>query len=104
MLALRSIVFSVLFYAWFAVSAVLATLVSLVLPRHLQRFVRFWSRTWPAMYRAICGVSYEVRGRENVPSGGCVIAMKHQSVWDACAMFAIFACPVYVLKSELMFI
>jgi 1-acyl-sn-glycerol-3-phosphate acyltransferase len=56
------------------------------------------------MYRKICGVSYEVRGRENVPAGGCVIAMKHQSVWDTCAMFAIFDRPVYVLKSELMFI
>jgi len=49
-------------------------------------------------------VSYEVRGREHLPSGGCVIAMKHQSVWDTCAMFAIFERPVYVLKSELMFI
>jgi 1-acyl-sn-glycerol-3-phosphate acyltransferase len=104
MLALRSLVFSALFYAWFAVSAVLATLVSLVLPKRLPAFARFWSRSWLAMYRAICGVSYEVRGRENVPTGGCVIAMKHQSVWDTCAMFAIFDCPVYVLKSELMFI
>jgi 1-acyl-sn-glycerol-3-phosphate acyltransferase len=104
MLALRSLVFSILFYAWFAVSAVLATLISLVLPKRLPGFARFWSRTWLAMYRAICGVAYEVRGRENVPQGGCVIAMKHQSVWDTCAMFAIFDCPVFVLKSELMFI
>jgi 1-acyl-sn-glycerol-3-phosphate acyltransferase len=104
MLALRSVVFSILFYAWFAVSAVLATLISLILPKRLPAFARFWSHSWLAMYRKICGVSYEVRGRENVPAGGCVIAMKHQSVWDTCAMFAIFDRPVYVLKSELMFI
>jgi 1-acyl-sn-glycerol-3-phosphate acyltransferase len=104
MLALRSLVFSILFYAWFAVSAVLATLISLILPKRLPAFARFWSHSWLAMYRKICGVSYEVRGRENVPVGGCVIAMKHQSVWDTCAMFAIFDRPVYVLKSELMFI
>ena len=41
---------------------------------------------------------------ENVPKGGCLLAMKHQSVWDTCALFAIFDRPVYVLKSELMFI
>jgi 1-acyl-sn-glycerol-3-phosphate acyltransferase len=104
MLALRSLAFSILFYAWFVVSAVLATLISLILPGRLPGFARFWSRSWLGMYRKICGVSYEVRGRENVPSGGCVIAMKHQSVWDTCAMFAIFERPVYVLKSELMFI
>ena len=104
MLALRSLVFSILFYAWFAVSSVLATLISLIFPRRLPGFARFWSRTWLAMYEAICGVAYEVRGREHVPKGGCVIAMKHQSVWDTCAMFAIFDCPVFVLKSELMFI
>lgn len=102
MLVLRSLVFCTLFYAWFAVSAVIAALVSLVLPKRLQGFTRFWSRSWLAMYRAICRVSYEVHGKENVPQGGCVIAMKHQSVWDTCAMFAIFDCPVYVLKSELM--
>jgi 1-acyl-sn-glycerol-3-phosphate acyltransferase len=104
MLALRSLLFSVLFYAWFAVSSVIATLISLILPRRLAPFARFWSQTWLGMYRRICGVSYEVRGRENVPAGGCVIAMKHQSVWDTCAMFAIFERPVFVLKSELMFI
>jgi 1-acyl-sn-glycerol-3-phosphate acyltransferase len=104
MLALRSLVFSILFYAWFVVSSVLATLISLILPKRLPGFTRFWSRTWLGMYRKICGVSYEVRGREHVPSGGCVIAMKHQSVWDTCAMFAIFERPVFVLKSELMFI
>ena len=104
MLLLRSAIFSILFYAWFASSAVLATLISLLWPKRLPGFARFWSRTWLAMYRAICGVSYEVRGRENIPTGGCVVAMKHQSVWDTCAMFAIFDRPVYVLKSELMLI
>ena len=104
MLVLRSLIFSILFYAWFALSAVLATLISLVWPRRLPGFARFWSCTWLVLYERICGVSYQVRGREHVPRGGCVIAMKHQSVWDTCAMFAIFDLPVYVLKSELMFI
>lgn len=104
MLALRSLLFSILFYAWFACSAVLATLVSLTLPARLPAFARFWARSWLGLYRRICGVAYEVRGREHVPRGGCVIAMKHQSVWDTCAMFAIFDRPVYVLKSELMLI
>jgi 1-acyl-sn-glycerol-3-phosphate acyltransferase len=104
MLVLRSLVFSILFYSFFAVCAVIAAAISVVAPKTLPPFTRFWSRSWLAMYRIICGVNYEVRGRENIPQGGCLLAMKHQSVWDTCALFAIFERPVYVLKSELMFI
>lgn len=104
MLILRSLIFSIFFYGFFAVSAVLAAGISLISPKSLPPFTRFWSRSWLAMYRAICGVNYEVRGIQNMPHGGCLLAMKHQSVWDTCALFAIFDRPVYVLKSELMFI
>jgi 1-acyl-sn-glycerol-3-phosphate acyltransferase len=104
MLVLRSLVFSILFYGLFALSAVVAAAISLISPKSLVPFTRFWSRTWLAVYRTICGVSYEVRGKENMPRGGCLLAVKHQSVWDTCALFAIFDRPVYVLKSELMFI
>ena len=104
MAVIRSLVFSILFYGFFAMSAVAAAVISLIAPKSLPPFTRFWSRTWLALYRVICGVSYEVRGMENVPKGGCLLAMKHQSVWDTCALFAIFERPVYVLKSELMYI
>jgi 1-acyl-sn-glycerol-3-phosphate acyltransferase len=30
--------------------------------------------------------------------------MKHQSIWESCAVFAIFSRPIFVLKSELMWI
>ncbi len=104
MLAFRSLLFSVLFYGLFAASAVVAAIISVVAPKSLPPFAAAWSRTWLKMYRAICGVSYEVRGRENLPVGGCLLAIKHQSVWDTCALFAVFDRPVFVLKAELMLI
>jgi 1-acyl-sn-glycerol-3-phosphate acyltransferase len=104
MLVLRSLIFSILFYGLFAVSAVAAAGISLISPKSLPPFARLWSRAWLAMYRAVCGVDYDVRGTENIPHGGCLLAVKHQSVWDTCALFAIFDRPVFVLKNELMFI
>ncbi len=96
--------FAFLFYGLFAVSAPFAALLSILLPWTLPGFARAWSRAWLAIYAAVCGVSYEIRGREHLPAGGCVLAMKHQSVWDTCALFAIFDRPVYVFKSELRWI
>ncbi len=104
MLALRSVLFAVLFYGLFSVSAPFAAFLSIVLPRSLPGFARAWSRAWLAIYAGVCGVTYEIRGREHLPKGGCVLAMKHQSVWDTCALFAIFDRPVYVFKSELRWI
>jgi 1-acyl-sn-glycerol-3-phosphate acyltransferase len=101
MLFLRSIVFNAFLYVFTAFSSVVAASLGVFNPRRLPAFARWWSRTWLAVYKAICRVSVEVTGAQNLPKGGCVIAMKHQSTWDTFAMFAIFPEPVFVFKGEL---
>lgn len=101
MLFLRSLIFNAFLYVFTAISSVVAMLIAILRPRHLPGFARGWSQAWLKVYEILCGVSYEVKGRENLPEGGCVIAMKHQSTWDTFAMFAIFREPVFVFKSEL---
>jgi 1-acyl-sn-glycerol-3-phosphate acyltransferase len=102
MLFLRSLVFNVFLYVFTAFSSIVAMLIGMIRPRHLPGFARWWSCSWLKMYEWVCGVSYTVRGREHMPEGGCVIAMKHQSTWDTFAMFALFREPVFVFKSELV--
>lgn len=104
MLAVRSLVFNVFFYLFTALCSVLAMLLAIVWPSRLMKMARLWSVGWLYFYKLICGVRYEVYGTENVPSGTCIIAMKHQSIWESCAVFAIFGRPIFVLKSELMWI
>jgi 1-acyl-sn-glycerol-3-phosphate acyltransferase len=104
MLVLRSLLFAVLLYCLTAVSSVITVLIGLLAPRYLAAFAALWSRTWLKLYETICNVRYEVIGQENVPEGGCILAIKHQSTWDTFSLFAIFRRPVYVLKSELMWI
>lgn len=104
MLAVRSATFNVVFYTFTALCSVIAMFPAIFWPSRMLTVARLWSRGWLYAYRVICGVSYRVNGAEHVPDGPCIIAMKHQSIWESCAVFAIFPRPVFVLKSELMWI
>jgi len=55
-------------------------------------------------YQRICGVTLRLRGTEHIPDGPCIIAMKHQSIWESLASFSIFQRPVFIMKRELMWI
>lgn len=52
----------------------------------------------------ICGVRYEVEGRENISDQASVILCKHQSSWETLALQAVFPPQVWVLKRELLWI
>jgi 1-acyl-sn-glycerol-3-phosphate acyltransferase len=104
MLAVRSLAFNCFFYVFTTCCSVAAMLIAIVWPSRLTAVARFWSRGWLYAYSHICGVKYQVLGAENVPAGVCIIAMKHQSIWESCAVFAMFSRPIFVLKSELMWI
>ena len=52
----------------------------------------------------ICGTRLEVRGREKLPQGACLIVSKHQSMWDTFALIPLLRDPAIVLKDELKWI
>ncbi len=96
----------------FSVSMIIATvLVSLVLllcaplPFRLRSRV---GRTYAAYVigtlKALCGVDYQVKGRENIPAGAAIIFSKHQSTWETYALQLLFPAQVWVLKRELMWV
>lgn len=68
------------------------------------RIVTSWSRAviWCAEH--ICGIRYEVRGRENIPREPCIILSKHESAWETLAFQVIFPPQVWVVKRSLLWI
>ncbi len=54
--------------------------------------------------RAIAGVTWELRGAQNLPAGGALIASKHQSMFDTIAPWVFLPDPAIVLKKELTYI
>jgi 1-acyl-sn-glycerol-3-phosphate acyltransferase len=99
----RSLAFLAIVLASLVIAAPLTVL--LVLPRRMclavvGRILRFW--LWAL--KVLTGLSYEVRGRENLPQGPCLIASKHQSAFETIALQVILDDPAIVLKRELTFI
>ena len=53
------------------------------------------------LLKVICALGCEVRGREKLPAGACLIAAKHQSAWDTFGLIPVFRDPAMVMKAEL---
>ena len=84
----------------------LATLcIILFLPSMTRtRVISLWARfnIWSA--RVICGISYRVKGAENIPAEPSVIISNHQSAWETLCFQLIFPAQSYLLKKELLMI
>lgn len=101
MLMLRSALFNLCFYLFIVVALVLYT-PAFLLPRRMGwPLIVFWARASLWMLRHIAGIDVEVRGRENIPEGGFIVASKHQSVWETFALLPLFPDPTFILKREL---
>jgi 1-acyl-sn-glycerol-3-phosphate acyltransferase len=100
----RSILFSILFYANLLAHGIVA-LPSLVLPYPVTRvFIRSCARSSLWLLWIVCGTGVEWRGLEKIPSGACILACKHQSLWETFALLLVPPDPIFILKRELMWI
>ena len=100
----RSLAFAAAFYATTAIFLILGRWLLAAPRRWAMRGLALHGQTSVALLRWICGTRLEVRGRENIPHGGCLIVAKHQSAWDTFALIPLFSDPAIVLKDELKWI
>ena len=104
MLAARSLLFNVLFYANL-IAWSLAIVPTLVMPRKaVIRAAQAWARSNLWLMRATVGTTVEFRGLERIPPGGLLVAAKHHSFWETFALATLFDDPVFILKRELIWI
>lgn len=104
MLLIRSLIF-VFFHIFTAI--IFSSLGVLLWPLPYQwryKVVSRWAVLNLWLLDKICGVRYEVEGRENITDDASVILCKHQSSWETLALQAVFPPQVWVLKRELLWI
>lgn len=100
----RSLLFNALFYLNLLVHMFVAVPTFFLPHRFLLMFVRSYGRTSLWLLRVICGIRVEWRHLDKIPAQACIVACKHQSVWETFALYAALREPIYILKRELMWI
>ncbi|MBA93059.1 MAG: 1-acyl-sn-glycerol-3-phosphate acyltransferase [Phyllobacteriaceae bacterium] len=53
------------------------------------------------LLRLICGITWEVRGRENIPDTACLLASQHQSFWENMFFPYLLGNPAFFAKKEI---
>ena len=97
---LRSALFALIFYAGTVPAVLLAFPVSLLGTRPLRAWADGWCRFHRLCARWLLGVRSRVEGA--VPTGPCLVAAKHQSMYETLEMFILLDEPAMVLKRELV--
>jgi 1-acyl-sn-glycerol-3-phosphate acyltransferase len=101
MLLVRSLAFVVVFYLNTAAFLLLGSWLLLAPRRWAMEGLRLHGLASLWWLKVICGTRVEVRGREKLPKGACLVAAKHQSAWDTFGLIPVFRDPAMVMKAEL---
>jgi 1-acyl-sn-glycerol-3-phosphate acyltransferase len=104
MTILRSIIFNIIFYVNLALFLIFGSWLFLCPRIWAIRGLQAWAKSSLWLLESICNIKFEVRGRENILAGPCLVAGKHQSFWETFAVLPLFDDPCMVLKRELTFI
>ncbi len=101
---LRSLLFNLAVYVNFLVQAVIFSPMLLFPEKYFWPIGRFWVRSTLWLHETICGIDDEIRGRENIPAGGFIVASKHQSAWETLRLIELFPRPTFILKRSLLWV
>ncbi len=95
---------TILFAESFAWGALITLVGWLPLPL-LYPFARGWAQTSMWLARFLCGLTWVVEGRENIPREGAHISMwKHTTAWETMAQMVMFPPAAWVYKREILWI
>ncbi len=104
MVAVRSVVFNLLFYITFVVLLIVGLPMILGGRRGVFALASAWRAVSVWLLEHICGLKVEYRGLENIPPGGVLIAAKHQSFLETFALLKYAPDFAIILKRQLTYI
>ena len=95
---------SALFFIWFALISATLSILCLPVLALPGRGAAWVGHTWSLLslwgLRVFAGTRFEVRGQP--PPNGVIVAVKHMSMWDTMAIYALLDYPAIVAKRDLL--
>ncbi len=103
-LGLRSLIF-VCGQAIFAIIIFLLGILLFPFPYIVRyRFITFWSCFTIWWAKIICGIHYQVQGKEHLPKENAIVLCNHQSAWETLFLQVLLPPQTWVLKKQLLII
>ena len=102
--AIRTVLFYGAFALWTAFWSLLIVLCAYpfsVRNRH-RLFIRTWAIVAINLCRLICGIRWQVKGKEHIPDTACVVISNHQSTWETFFLQTLLSPQTQVVKRELL--
>lgn len=97
--ALRSLTYAAIFYTATVLWVLVGVFATLFGRRSTLAVVLAWVDFHQSLARHVLGISLRVEGR--IPDGPCLVAVKHQSMFETLEMVRLSHLPIIVLKKEL---
>ena len=77
----------------------------LLLPSsYMSGLATFWIDGILQLLKLTCGITYYIRGKENIPNHAVIIASKHQSAFETFLLFKLIKNSIFIHKRELFLI
>ncbi|MDD9331858.1 MAG: lysophospholipid acyltransferase family protein [Wolbachia sp.] len=99
-----SLLFNLFLVLWEVFYTLIALPVLFFSSRIITVFLVCAVRVVLFMLFSLCGITYEVRGTENIPKQPFIVASKHQSPFEAFIFIILFKEAIFILKRELKWI
>ncbi len=104
MIVLRSLLFLLCLILLTPPYSIVSLLTFPFPPLVRYRVISSWSHIVLWLLRVLCGLRYEVRGRENIPNTPSIVLCKHQSAWETLALQEVFPPQVWVMKRSMLWV
>jgi len=104
MIVLRSLLFLLSLVILTPPFSIISLLTFPFPPLVRYRVISKWSHISLWLLRVLCGLRYEVRGREHIPATPSIVLSKHQSAWETLAFQEIFPPQVWVMKRSMLYV
>ncbi|WP_089723990.1 lysophospholipid acyltransferase family protein [Candidatus Thiosymbion oneisti] len=106
MVTLRSILYMLFLSITVILYGLPISIFGWILPyRLVSKVSQHWGKINLQALKLICGLGYQVQGKENLPSSTCIVLCKHQSAWEIITLRALLPPEnTWVVKRELLWV